>query len=213
MNPNRPYLNEDRISNLEVLLNKKDLSHIRNLYKNNESKNALVSLLQKDQYKYFLTITFNTTVKESESDNNISHIIKIITKKIFGSKHVKKNEYLDAFITREMDAYKIRSHYHLIIKEHNKLTLEKLAKALIYASQVSSCLSELSDGDFDQITMRHDSSDESCTKKPNINIVEINTPTDLVKISKYVCKNLTVSPNAWMMTSYSTNGYNQIVTK
>ncbi len=213
METGKQYLNRNILDIIKPVLTDEDYQFANNRFNNNESKFVLEEWLLKRKYRYFLTITFTPNSIESESDSNLQLIMKILSKRIFGKNHIKKNIRMDYFMVRETDAYGIKSHYHLLIEDHQHLTLNKIAKGLIYTSRRCSCIADLYNNNLVSITTKTNMSDENLGHNFHINIVETKAIRDRKRVAEYVCKNIYKSSSSYDFSSWSKKGYEPINTR
>ena len=213
METGKQYLTRDKLDIIKHILTNEDYQFATDRFHNNESKFVLQDWLLNKDYRYFLTITFAPSSIESDSDRNLQLIMKILSKRIFGKNHIKKDTHMDYFVVRETDAYNIKSHYHLLIEDHPHLTLNKIAKGLIYTSRRLSCMNDLYDNDRHSIMKKTNLSDENADHNSHINIVEMKTMKDRKRVVEYVCKDFYKFSSSYVFSLWSKNGYEPINTR
>ena len=201
------------LNDLDPVLLTRDYLCAREIMQNTYARDVLIRYLEQQKYRYFWTLTFNSVAKENESDENLLRILKMATKKLFGTHYIKRNKFLKLSVVREMDRHQVKSHYHILVEHHPDISLESLVKTIIYVSNHSKCMANLSEKFFDRIIAKRHMSDQQFSDDPHINIVEIETAQDLYRISKYLCKYVFNSPKSWDFSSTSETGYLPIHTK
>jgi hypothetical protein len=92
-------------------------------------------LIDKEEYKYFVTLTFTRYVPEDVQRKSIEELLHFLNGKMFGRKYKKHNEYLQGYIFKENKYLKHKNsnplrnptknvlsrhdHYHILIQDNN----------------------------------------------------------------------------------------------
>lgn len=169
---------------------------MHNYEQNNIYNESLVSMLTQKPYKYFFTISFkNTTINH---DAELSKFIMITQSHLLGQ-HNKPYD-LQMFIVRET---KKRIHYHILIEDHGRLSLERLGVAIIHATAKCKNVQTLEENDLNELITNFSKIEPRRRSRLPLNIIEIESHNDLTRIAWYLSKEINSTLNLINYQFYS----------
>ncbi len=182
---------------------------IRDYQEIEEYKDAWTEYLMDRNLGYFMTITFNSDAHPNP-DKDIKRVLACINGYIHKNRHKKrKGGQIAGFLVRE-ENIEGKSHYHMLIKHQERLSLKTLGRALIYASNHCNCLCSLRDADLQKVISNNRvgndkpssirpkhikeileyGHDHMSANKVHVNVLPIISETDKKNLVNYLMKKI-----------------------